>query len=430
MKKLSLLAISLLLCIAAHPALSANRLDPAKKAFILSRFCTEVKYNFVHFDKLACDWDSLCMAALPTLTATPDDETFIDELKRLCCSLHDGHTYISIGNGPDKKDWIRPLPLKTKRVGKRLIVTAVYNSDFIKKGLQKGSEILKIDGLDPIEFIKNKPFASSTLQWSEYGACCGFEWTKEKGTTITRIEFLSPNGKKDAIETNRLIKWDLQQEPPLQFSLIENNIGILTIRNFSGNFIQQFDAIYPKILQAKALIIDIRDNSGGNSGYADYLIRHFCNQPIRRGRWSSRSYVATLGSWGYPQQWHMEDQHPLQPVDDKEIYDKPIVMLVNASTFSSAENLCVTFKGARRGKIIGTPTAGSTGNPIFVDLGYDIFAAICTRNEWDADGNEFNGKGIAPDITVEEDPEAFLNGNDNVVDAALEIIHESISQQQ
>lgn len=104
-------------------------------------------------------------------------------------------------------------------------------------------------------------------------------------------------------------------------------------------------------------------------------------------------------------------------------YDKPIVLLVNGGTFSAAEDFTVLFKNARRGKVIGTPTGGSTGNPINIDLGYGYWGRICTRHEKLADGTEFIGVGIQPDIIVEEN-ESVIFGNDNVIQEALRIIQQ------
>ena len=52
-------------------------LNTPTKAYILSRFCTEVKYNFAFYDKLKFNWDSLCVASIPSLTATSSDEDFL-----------------------------------------------------------------------------------------------------------------------------------------------------------------------------------------------------------------------------------------------------------------------------------------------------------------------------------------------------------------
>ena len=88
-------------------------------------------------------------------------------------------------------------------------------------------------------------------------------------------------------------------------------------------------------------------------------------------------------------------------------------------TFSSSENFSVTFKGMKRGKIIGTRTGGSTGNPNSIDLGHSVYAQRCTKNEWDTQGNEFIGIGIKPDIEVEETSEIYSTGRDVVIEEAL-----------
>lgn len=54
------------------------------------------------------------------------------------------------------------------------------------------------------------------------------------------------------------------------------------------------------------------------------------------------------------------------------------------------KNLCVTFRAIHRGKIISTPTGGSTGNPIQIDLGFEISCSICTKNERDVKSNDIN----------------------------------------
>lgn len=82
------------LMIAAIHLNAANQLTPAQKASIVTKFGTEVKYNFAHMDKLPCNWDSLYMAHLPKIVDTPTDEAFLDSLKLLCATLKDGHTSV------------------------------------------------------------------------------------------------------------------------------------------------------------------------------------------------------------------------------------------------------------------------------------------------------------------------------------------------
>lgn len=410
---------------------TSDKLDASKKAYILSRFCTEVKYNFAFYHKLSFDWDSLCVTSIPTLVATSSDEEFLKGMKGLCSQLKDGHTYIfSMNNPANKADWIRPFPMKTKRIGDRVFVTEVYSSGLQNQGVYPNCEILEIDGEKVLDYGNNhiKPFlASSTSQWSEYRPFTEFELTKEKGSKVSKILFQNPKGKKFVIESNRNISWDLQRNnSTTNFKILKGNIGLLTVGSFQNSDFDRtyFNKVYNEILKTNALIIDIRNNGGGNSSHADYLIRHFSDNPIPQGSWKSPMYIAAHGSWKYPQEWYMQTPNSLSPVPQKEIYKRPVVLLVNSTTFSSAENLCVAFKSSKRGKIIGTPTGGSTGNPIMIDLGFGIGCCICTKHELDAEGNEFIGIGIQPDIVVEEDVDLFLKGRDNVIEKALEYLKE------
>lgn len=413
----------------AHGQTGNAELDASAKAYVLSRFCTEVKYNFAFYDKLEFDWDSLCVASLPSLTATSSDEDFLKGMQVLCNKLQDGHTYIFPMNNPkDPADWIRPFPMKTERIGDRVFVTAVYSSVLKQSGVRPGCEIVEIDDENVLDYGNRhiRPYlASSTPQWAKYRPFSEFELTKDKGSKTSRILFKDEKGKEFAVESDRNIAWDLQNgTPSMSFRVEEGNIGLLTVGSFQNSDFDRayFDELYDEILKTDALIIDIRNNSGGNSLHADYLISHFIHQPIPQGTWSSPMYIAAHASWNYPREWYVQTPDPVIPVEEKEIYEKPIVLLVNATTFSSAENFCVLFRGAKRGKIIGTPTGGSTGNPVFIDLGFGFGCCICTKHELDTEGNEFVGIGIQPDILAEEDIDTFLDNGDSVMEKALDFL--------
>ncbi len=405
------------------------KLAPTEKAYILSRFCVEVKYNFAFYDKLTFSWDSICSAAMPALVSTQSDEEFIRGMQALCARLNDGHTYVfELNNPSNPDDWICPFPMKSRRIGDKVFVTDVYSTVLQEQGVQPGCEILGIDGENVLEYAEKHimPYmASSTPQWSEYRPFAEYELTKDKRSKVSEIRLRNKNGKEFAIESSRDIPWDLQtNSSTINLKVLRENVGLMKIGSFQNSDFSRsyFDEVYNDILKTDALIIDIRGNSGGNSLHADYLIRHFCTEPIPKGKWRSPKYIAAHGSWNYPKEWHVQDADSIDPIQDKEIYRKPVVLLVDACTFSSAEDLCVSFRGARRGKIVGTPTGGSTGNPIFIDLGGGIACCICTKHEVDADGNEFVGLGIQPDIIVREDAAAFLKGKDNLIEAALEVL--------
>ena len=134
---------------------------------------------------------------------------------------------------------------------------------------------------------------------------------------------------------------DLQVvKPTLIFNLKKGNIGYLRIHDFMSSEIRpMFDSLYPEILKTSALIIDIRNNHGGNSGDADYILRHLSGDSIRTDAWRSPMYIPAWASWAREQPWYEAKSEYMVPMEGKTIYDKPIVVLVNQGTFSAAEDL-------------------------------------------------------------------------------------------
>ena len=135
-------------------------------------------------------------------------------MKELCAQLNDGHTYIFSMNNPENKaDWIRPFPMKTKRIGDRVFVTEVYSSDLQNQGVFANCEVLEVDGEKVLDYGNKyiKPYlASSTSQWSEYRPFAEFELTKDKGSKVSKILFRTPAGKKFMGEEGQMLGRELR----------------------------------------------------------------------------------------------------------------------------------------------------------------------------------------------------------------------------
>lgn len=404
-----------------------NELAPYQKAAIATRFASEVKYNFAGYDKFAQNYDSICRAELPNLVNTQSDEEFSEKLQLFANMLKDGHT--SIGFSAD----VTYAPISNKRIGDKVFVTGVYSEEYIQKGVRRGTELIAIDDMPVIEYGNQyvMPYIpSSTPQWSATYPFNSVNLTKGYRGVPVKLTFKNENGKTFDIIDNRQSPWGIvNPDMSIQFDSLPGNIGLLRIPSFqSNNFnVQAFgDLFEQKIIPTDGLIIDIRDNTGGNSQVGQIIMMLLATDTIPQASWETPKYEAAYASWG--KKWQRETiasdsivplciSHP----NDMPKYDKPIILLVNGSTFSAAEDFAVLFRNAKRGKIVGTPTGGSTGNPIFVDLGWGYSGRICTRHEKLADGTEFIGVGIQPDVVVEE-TESVIFGKDNVIEEALKLL--------
>lgn len=402
---------------------ATDTLQPWQKAAIATRFASEVKYNYVGYDKFAQDFDSICRAQLPEIVNTSSDEAFQQKLTLLANTLHDGHTSISWS-----ADVTTP-PFSQKRIGDKVFITEVFSDEYRDKGVAKGTELIEINGTPILVYAKThvEPYIpSSTPQWSAYFSTSSINLTKGKRGEPMSFKFRNGKGKPFIITDDMTAPWG-RVNPDLspKFEALPGNIGLLRIPSLRYNLFnveEVLDLYNQKILPTDGLIVDIRDNNGGNSQVGDFIMMLLATDTIPVGAWETPKYSAAYASWGQPRQKESVNGEPLIPfyLQTSEItkYDKPIVLLINAGTFSAAENFAALFKNAKRGVIIGTPTGGSTGNPINIDLGYGYWGRICTRNEKLADGTDFVGVGIQPDITLQEN-ESVINGADNIIQAAL-----------
>jgi len=406
-----------------------NDLSDAQKVYGLSKLCSEAKYNFVYYNKLPFDWDSLCMASIPAILNTKTDFDYAMEMKRICAKLGDGHTLIWVNNFPDRNDWITPLPITTIKFGNRIFVDEVYSKDFILNGINKGTEILQVNGMRAYDYgVKNvMPYiSSSTTQWTDYEAFCSFEFTKGRMGDSISLVYKDLNGKKHDITLSRKLKWDNEQSrETYQYKLLPNNISYLRITTFNDpKSMQKFDSVYDKLKNSSDLIIDLRNNGGGNSSYADYILRHLSKTPFKSDKWRSPMYIPAHASWGYPDEWYEYGCETLYPVN-KDIYTNPVVVLVNNGTFSSSEDFCMKFRGMKRGKIVGTKTGGSSGNGVRMEIVKGIITAnFCSKQDLGCDGTEFIGIGIIPDVEAENTLTDFVNNKDVVLEKAIETVKE------
>jgi C-terminal processing protease CtpA/Prc len=358
------------------------------------------------------DWDSLYKATIPIILATKSDFEYFRELQRFTASLKDGHTRVS---WPMElwKNW-STIPILTKLVEGKMIVTSVLNETLEQIGIKQGLEIVKINGVDVHEYVttKIKPYIeSSTEQWLNREAY-GRDATRGKKSEEIRLTFKDDKNRffEHSISNSMLDEKHYGSMSLFDFKIIDDNIGLLKISSFwDNNYFEQFDSIYEKLTGIDALIIDIRENLGGNSNNSAYILSHLTSEKFKMSDWSSPLYIPAHASWDYSKEWYSRKSYDYYPVQDKTIFSKPVVLLINEGTFSAAEDFCVGFRNMGRGLIIGTPSAGSTGNSIRFDLPRGGKLQICTKKDTYPDGTEFVGVGIIPDIEVNETVSSYLS---------------------
>lgn len=401
---------------------TSNEITNDEKIYGLSKLWSEVNRNFANFDLTQINWDSTYQSFIPKVIATKNDGDYYKELMRMMALIKDGHSNV----------YYKPFfvykspPLRTKLIEGKIIITEVNSDTLItKNNLEIGDEIVEINKKNALDYGKHEimPFQSASTIQDLNIRTYTYSLLNGKPDELLELKIKKPNNNIINTVINRKLISNFKKQT-YELKIMDDNIAYLKVNDFQNDTYQKiFDSIYVKILPSKALIIDIRNNSGGDSGQGFYILSHLINKIVYGAKAKTRQYIPTLKAWEQPDMWMEFAPDVIKPIDGKVKYSKPVIVLTSAKTYSAGEDFLVAFDSAKRGIKIGQTTGGSTGQPLFFDLPKGGFARICTKRDIYPDGKEFIGIGIKPDIEVLETVKSIRDRRDIVLEKTLEYIN-------
>jgi hypothetical protein len=245
---------------------------------------------------------------------------------------------------------------------------------------------------------------------------------------------------------------------------LENRIGYLRLTNMvAETSLQEIRLWMPRFRDTAGLVIDVRDNAGGdrdalmllysylaapgdpprvfnaaayrlhNAHPHDHLSANHRMYRMNAAHWSEaqRAAVAAFARTFKPV-WQLPDGHfsewhymALTRLDDKDVYhyDRPTAVLMNGKSFSSTDNFLAGLKGMKNVTLVGTASAGGSAYTREIPLGETpLRLRIGSIASFQSDGRLFDGHGVQPDVLVEPLPEYHIGGPDNVLIEALKRI--------
>ena len=441
-----------------------DKLTKEERIFGLTTVYAAAKQHFAYFEQVPkLDWDKAFMQFLPEVEKEQPLADYYLTLMRFVALLEDGHT--NVGFPRNVQEQLDCLPVVLNIIEDKWIVKERYPTDeILAEDIPPGSIVISINGMSPAEHYAKTfyPYVPggermklALLEKNAYypkGSEVSLELKYPDGSTHSRK--LRANRTDSKRTADLLEKYFLPfRRLPLFFSK-ELPGDIVYIRYGACNsecndsFMELFSSMKSK--WPKAVIFDLRNNGGGNTPeFIPYLI----NEPIaecrRDCRWSV-AYAsarlqgitnATMANLGF-KMWLKSNglgevskrvtlewlelagkDSRIMPADVH--YDGKIVILTDANTASAAEDFVVPLQCAKRATVIGEPTYGSTGQPIYYNLPGGGWLSICTVKTKYPDGREFIDVGCQPDIPVNRTIKAIVEGRDEVMDAALRFLEQS-----
>jgi C-terminal processing protease CtpA/Prc len=174
--------------------------------------------------------------------------------------------------------------------------------------------------------------------------------------------------------------------------ILAGNVAYLDIRYFwrLDEARQAVDAAMQLLSRADAMVVDMRNNSGGSPDTVAHLASYLVDGP------PTTLFEITPRS-GTPATYSSEALSP-------RLGNLPLYVLTSVRTFSGGEGFAFLLQERGRAEVVGEPTPGAAnpGRPYPVN---DLFDVVVPNGRLSIapSGRNWEGTGVAPDIHVPAD---------------------------
>lgn len=229
-----------------------------------------------------------------------------------------------------------------------------------------------------------------------------------------------PQNYNQRLVESYYLKYDNKALGAIKYTILDSNVGYMSYSTFSSGIgDSNLDAILSNFALCTGLIIDIRDNGGGDLTNSEKLVRRFITERTLVGYMINKTGPGH-DDFSEPQPYYFD------PIEAPHLrWNKPVVVLTNRSTFSAANNFASIMKLLPNVRIVGATTGGGSGIPINMEIPCGWMVRMSAVSVLDAQGHttEF---GVEPSegCEVDLDPQLALIGIDSMIEKAIEVLHD------
>lgn len=222
------------------------------------------------------------------------------------------------------------------------------------------------------------------------------------------------------------------------------NVGIIDFRHFYNRkrFSRFLDSVFTVMKERNIgnLIIDIRNNGGGNSTLGDDLFQYISHTPFAQFgktviKYSDRQKRYILernrGFWAFPVRWRIRlIPNGLKVYDGEKLiklrknrlrYNGNVYLLISHNTFSSAASFSWAFKHFNMGTVIGRESGGMGvcfGDILSFSLPHSkLYYTVSFKKFYQYGATEEDIHGTLPHYTV--DPDSALTFTLNLINKGV-----------
>ena len=206
---------------------------------------------------------------------------------------------------------------------------------------------------------------------------------------------------------------DYRHAGGLYYQLLDSgHVGYVYYGSFSNSFSEaNMVAVLHYFQACDGLVIDVRNNGGGDMTNAYKLASPFFTSDTVVGYWQHKSG---------PGRGDFSELESMCIEDVRGYWRRPVVVLCNRNSYSAANFFVSIMRYANNCRIIGGKSGGGGGMPLSYELPNGWLVRFSSVKMFDRDYRSIEG-GIEPDDEVT----LLSEDKDDIIEAAIEWIHKS-----
>jgi C-terminal processing protease CtpA/Prc len=389
--------------------------DAGFRLLTLYRYWNIIQYYFPYKNLIEEDWKNVLGEFIPKIVNAKDETEYTLFVLELIGRVHDTHANIwSWNKALNNYFGVNYSAVELTFIENKVVVTGFYDEILgLQTGLQKGDVITSINNRSIEDILKEKlkytPASNYPTQLRDIASKL-----LRSNDSIINIEFV-----RNDIKGMKILKTYSDKEMSLKdlfnpsdtcFKLINKDIAYINNGSLKR---ANLPKIWKEIQNTKGLILDIRNYPSDFPIYnlSSYLMPNstpfvkFTNGSIQNPGLFTFSKSLNAG------------------MKNKKYYKGKVIILVNEISQSSAEFHTMAYRVNPNTTVIGSTTAGADGNVSEISLPGGINTMISGIGVYYPDGKETQRIGIVPDIELHATIQGIINGKDELMEKAIEIIY-------
>lgn len=384
----------------------------------LFRYWNIINYQYPHKRLIPKNWNKTLEAYIPYFMELKNREEYTAAIQQLITSLEDSHSFYREKDFDAEQQFHMSFGLVA--IKGKFYVNELYSASLAaKEGIALGDQLLRINGIKISDFINEKLYyVTGSNKYSKARDYCRQLFRADKSRSF-EVELLK--GKEKVSRTINKYTYDQlmnlipqrSMQSLIQHPWKELSSGVWLVEFCKINTEQQLDTLFKRIKGAQGIVWDMR-------GYPNYALLDKVYETLMPDE--LKIGVNANAMLDFPGTFRLSPDNYKHSSSPENQYLGRMVVLVNETTQSLSESVSATLSLRPNTIVMGSQTAGTTGNINYIDLPGGIRVSFTAVGFYGEDRSFRQKKGVKVGIAFRPGRRGLSEKKDTLLKKAIEYI--------